>query len=147
MTNKKMKSMALFFIIIMFGSSFAYAILNRIGGGGESINIPKERILNYELNERQKSYLKSRGYTLVVYSSPPGCLECGSVKSSLEWMTQNSEGQIFLQEIVSNTNSSTLTVTSLKGERILENPSKEEIGSVICDLMFKREVWCVTSQI
>lgn len=147
MTNKKMKSMALFFIIIMFGSSFAYAILNRIGGAGGRISIPKERILNYELNERQKSYLKSRGYTLVVYSSPIGCLECGSVKSNLEWMTQNSEGQIFLQEVSSNTNSSTLTVTSLKGERVLDNPSNQEIGSAICSLMLKREVWCVTSQI
>ncbi len=139
-----MKTISLFFILIMFGSTFAYALLNAFGRGGK-IEIPKEKILDYELNEQQKRYLRSNYFTLVVYRYPQACLECGSIKSDLEQITQNSGGQIYLQEIVSNEHK--VIISSLKGERIIDNPTKEKIESVICDLLIKTPIWCATSKL
>ena len=147
MTSKKMKTMSLFFILLMFGSTFAYAILSSFTGQNEEIQIPQEKILNYELDEQQRSYLRSRGYTLIEYSYSTGCLECIDVKNKLERITQDSEGQIYLQELTIVGSSSKLTVTSLNGQKILNNPSVEEIETTVCDFLMKRPLWCVTSKI
>jgi len=142
-----MKTMALVFILLMFGSTFAYAILSSFTGQNEEIQIPQESILNYELNEQQRKYLRSRGYTLIEYSYPTGCLECIDVKNKLEQITQDSEGQIYLQELTVVGSSSKFTVTSLNGQKILNNPSVEEIETTVCDLLMNRPLWCVTSKI
>lgn len=147
MESKKMKTISLFFILLMFGSTFAYALLNVFGDRGEEIQIPQERILTYELNEQQRRYLRARGFTLIEYSYPTGCLDCISVKSNLERITQNSEDQIFLQELIVSDSSSKLTITSLNGQKTLNNPTDEEIENTICDLLLRRPLWCVTSKI
>jgi hypothetical protein len=146
MVTKKVKMAALFFVLLMFGSTFAYAILNALTGQGSRIQIPRERILNYELNEQQKRYLRSRGFTLIEHYSSPGCMECISVRNKLEYITQNSEDQVYLQELTGEI-SNKVVITSLNGQKILNNPTNEEIENAVCDLLLRRPLWCVTSQI
>jgi hypothetical protein len=146
MVTKKAKTVALFFILLMFGSTFAYAILNALTNRDSRIQIPQERILNYELNEQQKRYLRRKGFTLIEHYSSPGCMECINVRNKLEYVTQNSEGQIFLQELTGEV-SNRVVITSLNGQKILDNPTNEEIENAVCDLLLRRPLWCVTSQI
>ncbi|MDI6825651.1 MAG: hypothetical protein QMD36_00430 [Candidatus Aenigmarchaeota archaeon] len=146
MTGKKMKTIALVFILLMFGSTFTYALLNSLRGSGKEIQIPQDRILNYELNEEQRRYLLTRGFTLIEYSYPTGCLECINVKNNLERITQISDGQIFLQELIKE-GTPKLTITSWNGGKTLNDPKSKEAETLICDLLIEKPLWCVSSKI
>lgn len=145
MNSRKMISLG--FIILLFGSTVAFAFLNAFRNPtGMAVQVPQEKILNYELSEEQRRYLLSRYFTLVEFYYPMNCLDCGDERMELEGMAQNSEGQIFLQELVSDGNM-TLVITSRKGQKRLEDPSLEEMSSMICELLLSKPLWCVTSEI
>ena len=144
-TSKKIIS--LIFIFLMAGSTFAYAILSAFKTE-EEVKIPNQMIIDFELNQQQRSYLLQRGYTLIKYEYYNGCLECANTKTSLESLTNNADNQIFLQEILSDQSSTqTVTITSFKGEKTLKNPSNLDIQTNICNLITNKPLWCVTSQI
>lgn len=139
---------ALAFVFLMAGSTFAFALLNAFKNPEEDIQIPNQRIIDFKLNEQQRSFLLQRGYTLIEYQYYNGCLECGSIKSNLEGWTQNSDNQIFLQELVSDQDSiHSVTITSLRGQKSINNPTNEDIQTNICNLIINRPLWCVTSRI
>jgi len=142
-----MKMIALVFILLMFGSIFTYALLNVFGEKNTEVQIPQEKILNYELNEQQKQYLLGKGFTLIEYSYPTGCLECIDVKKDLEKITQISDDQIYLQELTNSGEVSKLTIVSLNGGKTINNPTIKEAETSICDLLIKRSLWCVSSEI
>jgi len=142
------KVISLIFIFLMFGSTLAYAVLSTFGNRNEDIKIPNERIINFELNKQQRSFLLQRGYTLIKYEYYNGCMECAETKTSLESLTNNADNQIFLQEIVSDqTTTQTVMITSFKGEKTLKNPSNLDLQTNICNLIINKPLWCVTSQI
>jgi hypothetical protein len=88
------------------------------------------------------------GYTLVEYSYPSNCFECLEVKTSLEDATQNSEDQLFVQELVTNGNEMpVLTITNLMNQTIIEDPTPDNATKAICNLLIKTPFWCVTTQI
>jgi len=147
MTNKKEKIIAFFFVILMSGSAITFALQYIFGEKEQPVQIPQEKILNYELNEQQKNYLLGKGYTLIEYSYPTGCLECIDVKNNLEKITQISDNQIFLQELTKGGEVAKLTIVSLNGGKTLNNPTVKETETSICDLLIKRSLWCVSSQV
>jgi len=131
----------------MAGSTFAYAILSSLRSPEEEIKIPNEKIINFELNAQQRALLLQNYYTLIEYRYYSGCLECANIKNNLESLTMNSDNQIYLQEIVSDTNTVSVSITSLRGQKTLNNPTNEEIQTNICNLIVNRPLWCVTSKI
>jgi len=132
----------------MFISSLAFAIMNAFRNPEETIIIPNQKIIDYELNDQQRKYLLQRGYTLMEYRYFTGCLDCITMKNDLERITQNSDDQVFLQEILLTDNTtSSLTVTSLRGQKISDNLSNTEIEKIICNLLINQPIWCVTSKI
>jgi hypothetical protein len=146
MVTNKMKIMAIFFIVLMFGSTFAYGIMNLLNEKENQIQIPQDKILNYELSEQQKTYLMQKGYTLIKYDYSSGCLECIDVKSSLERITQNSDGQIYLQEItLQGTNK--ISIVSLNGQKNINKPTVNQTEEAVCSLLLQRPIFCLTSQI
>lgn len=142
-----MKMIALVFILLMFGSTFTYALLNVFGEKGTEVPIPQDKILNYELNEQQRQYLLGKGFTLIEYSYPTGCLECIDVKKDLEKITQISDDQIYLQELTNSGEVSKLTIISLNGGKTINNPIIKEAETSICDVLIRRPLWCVSSKI
>jgi hypothetical protein len=146
MVTKKMKIIALFFIVLMFGSTFAYGIMSFFNQPSDEVQIPQDKILNYELNEQQKTYLLRRYFTLVEYRYSSGCLGCIDMKNELERITMNSEGQIYLQEILSD-GSDKITITSLNGAKSITNPTVNETQEAVCNLLLQRPIWCVTTQL
>jgi len=146
MVTKKMKIIALFFIMLMFGSTFAYGIMSLFNQPSDQIQIPQEKILNYELNEQQRTYLLRRYFTLVEYRYSSGCLDCIDMKTELERITMNSEGQIYLQEILSD-GSDKITITNLNGAKSITSPTVNETQEAVCNLLLQRPIWCVTTQL
>jgi hypothetical protein len=145
-TSKKIIS--LIFIFLMAGSTFAYAILSAFKNPEEEVKIPNQRIIDFELNQQQRSYLLQRGYTLIKYEYYNGCMECANTKNSLESLTNNADNQIFLQEIASDqTSTQNVIITNFKGEKTLKNPSNLDLQTNICNLITNKPLWCVTSQI
>lgn len=137
------------FILIMVGSTVSYAILSIFGSSSNNqTQIPNQQILSYRLTPEQQRYLLQRYYTLVDYSYPSSCIDCGVQKSELERLTQNSDNQIFLQEVVSDEVTSPLVIiTSLKGQKTISNYTSEEVQTTLCDLLISRPLWCVSGQI
>jgi len=66
------------------------------------------------------------------------------MKNELERITMNSEGQIYLQEILSD-GSDKVTVTSLNGAKTITNPTVNKTQEAVCNLLLQRPVWCVTT--
>jgi hypothetical protein len=129
------------------GSSITYAVLSSLNPKEEEVQVPNEKIINYELNAQQRALLLQKYFTLVEYRYYNGCLECADAKNNLEYLTQNSEDQIYLQEITSDTSSVSVSIMSLRGQKTLNNPTKEEIQTNICSLIVNRPLWCVTTKI
>ena len=138
------KTISLFFILIMFSSTLAYSLLSAFIPK-EELKIPKERILNYELNTAQKSFLLRRGFTLIEYYYPPNCLNCTQIRDRLEEMTRTSNNQIFLQEL--NGESHKVVITSFRGQKTLYDPDVKTLETTVCDLLAETPIWCVTSKI
>jgi len=146
MITKKMKIMAMFFIVLMFGSTFAVWVNSLFNGSNDQLQIPQDKILNYELNQQQKTYLIRKGYTLIEYRYSSGCLECIDVRNNLERITTNSDGQVYLQEILSD-GPDKITITGLNGQKAITNPTINQTEDVICNILLQRPIWCVTSQL
>ena len=130
----------------MFGSTFAYGIMSLFSQPTNNLQIPQDKILNYELNEQQRTYLLRNYYTLIEYRYLSGCLECIDMKNELEGITMRSDGQIYLQEILSE-GSERITITSLNGEKTIIEPTINETQKAVCNLLLQRPIWCVTSQL
>lgn len=141
-----MKVIALFFIVLMFGSTFAYGLMSLFNQPTDQIQIPQDKILTYELTEQQKTYLLRRYFTLIEYRYSSGCMDCISMKNELERITLNSDGQIYLQEILSE-GSDGVTITSLNGAKTITNPTINETQEAVCNLLLQRPVWCVTTRL
>lgn len=146
MKNKKMKLIALFFVVLMFGSTLTY-LVSIFTANNAGTQIPQDKILNYALNDQQKQYLISKGFTLIEYSYPTGCLECIDVKKNLEKITQISDNQIYLQEITANGEVAKLSIVSYNGGKTLNNPMNQEAETSICGLLLKKSIWCVSSKV
>lgn len=145
MAKKPMsKIVAIFFSLLMLGSVigiFLGIILNK----EEKVEVPQNKIIKYRLTEAQTKELLNNYYTVIEYEYPSGCYECGSMLTSLEQWTMSSDNQIYLQEIQTDTSSSIkLTITSLRGQEILHNPSQEDARNDICELLISRSLFCVS---
>ena len=130
----------------MFGSTFAYGIMSLFSQPTNQLQMPQDKVLNYELNEQQRTYLLRGYYTLVEYRYPSGCLECIDMKKELERITVNSDGQIYLQEILSS-GTEKITITSLNGAKTITKPTVNQTQEAVCDILLQRPIWCVTSQL
>lgn len=144
----KNRAVALVFIFILLGSTVAYAVLSIFGPRNQqTFFIPEERILNYELSQEQIDFLVSRYITIIKYNYPPNCFNCLEVKKALEDITQNSDNQIFLQEIETDMVRSKLYIYNALNETTIEEPTPDIAISTICKMLISSPTWCVINQV
>jgi len=132
--------MALFFLIIMILSTASYALVqsfNFFKTPQQNPNdIPKSNIINYELKPNIQDIIVKGGYTVIKFYFREGCLECSAPKLMLENLASNNKEQVFLEELISSNGTVPyLVITSYKDSKVLNQPSNEDIVSVLCDLM------------
>ncbi|MFH8092328.1 MAG: hypothetical protein QXM38_00045 [Candidatus Aenigmatarchaeota archaeon] len=148
MTKKTIKTkqvLSIIFILILMGSVLAYGIIALFGNNKTSY-LPKERILNHKLDPAQVALLVNYYYTVIEYNYTTDCMECLQIKNYLEELTQNSDGQIYLQEIIVDQNSS-LYIVNILNETLIENPSLSEAINAVCDSLITTPVWCAINRI
>lgn len=138
------KVIALVFVFLMVGS--LVTVFFGMPDDSPEVNVPEQRILNYELSKEQRKVLLSRGYTLIEFSYPSTCFECENQKVKLEDITQRVDGQVYLQELSGGTDSS-LTITSLKGQKIIAYTTDEKVQDTICDMVLNPPVWCISLKV
>lgn len=137
------KTVALIFVLLMMGSTIGMFV-NILLQPSDKVEIPQNRIIHYRLTEVQAKALMSNYQTIVEYDYPSVCVECGFLLTSLEQWTMNSDDQIYLQEIQSDSSSSSkLTITSLRGQKMLYDPNLEDARNEICDILISRSLFCV----
>ncbi|MEM5792382.1 MAG: hypothetical protein QXM68_02595 [Candidatus Aenigmatarchaeota archaeon] len=142
--SAKQRVLALIFIFILLGSTVAYGIIALFGPKQQII--PNERILNYKLNSMQTNLLVQNYFTVIEYNYQPSCIECIQVKNVLEEITQNSENQIYLQEIENYTQTS-LYVVNIFNETMIYNPTVNQSINVVCDSLIYTPTWCAINRI
>ncbi|MEM5793347.1 MAG: hypothetical protein QXY45_03260 [Candidatus Aenigmatarchaeota archaeon] len=135
------KTVALFFILLMLGSTIGLVIEIFLKPSGK-IEIPANRVLKYKLDDNQVKVLLKNYQTVIEYEYPDNCLECSTLITSLETWATSSDNQIYLQEL-SGSNINKLTITSLRGQKILYDPTPEEARSDICELIINRPIFCL----
>lgn len=144
----KNRTIALIFIFLMVGSTVAYAILSIFGTKNQqTFFIPDQKILNYELSQEQINFLISRYITIIKYDYPSNCVNCLEVKKILEDITQNSDNQIFLQEIETNITKPKLYVYNILNETTIDDPTPSIAATSVCKILISSPMWCVINQI
>lgn len=139
---KLSKPVAIIFIILMMGSVIAMIV--EIFFKQPPIEPPPQKIIKYRMSETQLKLLLGNYYTIIDYEYPSACVECGIIATEMEKWALSSDNQIYLQEIQSDTaSSSKLTVMSLRGQNTIYEPTQEDARQLICDLIISRPLFCL----
>ncbi|MBS3052496.1 MAG: hypothetical protein J4428_03950 [Candidatus Aenigmarchaeota archaeon] len=145
------KILALFFIIIMLGSTATFAILSVFTPRQQVEDILKQKIVKTKFAPEVHDYLLQSGFTMIEYHYGTGCPECESIKKELEDITTNkAEGQIYLQEIESvKEYESRLEIRNFytKTQDSLNNPTINDINAEVCKALTTTPFWCISGEI
>lgn len=152
MKRLKTAYIGILLIFLMFGSTFAYAVI-------QSVNIPNQNqneqtlqiptgVIDYELSANQQVELLRAGYTIMDYRYNFACEQCIKERSLLSQIVQSREfqNQIVLQEILSE-NAGNLTIKSVFGEETLTNFDSTDVTSSLCRIVASPPPECVVFQI
>jgi len=133
---------AIFFILLMLISTFAFSLLQsvRVPSSGK-VTLPERNIIDYELAADQESLALSRGMTVAKLYYYIGCMECNEQLSFLEYMARQFPDQIILEEIITNRTTS-LSISSYYGQKNLVNATQEQMLKAFCDVMAKPPITC-----
>ncbi len=136
----------LILIAIMFFSTFAYAGLQSLFFGTTSpqSNLPNTNIIDYQLSPDQESNLIQHGVTIALLRWNANCSGCLGLKNQLENLASSNEykNQLLLEEIESAINASSISISSLNGQRNLNNVTTQNVTGVLCDLVYSPPASC-----
>ena len=150
---KKIKPayIALTLILIFLGSTIASGVLQSVYHGtsdSKKLEVPTSNIVEYELTTEQEEYLMSLGKTIIKFKYKTACLECLSLKSALESLTNQFSDQLILEEIITKEEPvPSIAIMSYYGQKFLDNPTQDEITDAICDLMIKPPTACIARKV
>ncbi|MHA1873831.1 MAG: hypothetical protein ACTSVB_06940 [Candidatus Heimdallarchaeaceae archaeon] len=140
----KQKLMVLFIVIIFSMSSIAYIINNFTNQKTNEFSF----IMDKELEPQTEYELIQNGFTSLkfFYSNDTDKSIIDYVNSLQErFKTNDGYIQIILQKIKSN--STYIIVSSLNGEKVIENLTQENIFSSLCDIVIVTPVECLISNL
>ena len=153
MKIKKSAWTGIMLIILMLGSTFAYAIIQGLGfyrpSSPSEVELPTANIIDYELTTEQESYAMRIGKTILKFEYATVCTECLNQKALVESIANEKDfsGQIILEEIIKNVDKSVLTITSSYGRNILTNVTADEVINSVCSLLTEPPIYCTVRNI
>ncbi len=136
-------------IFLMFGSTFAYAVIQSVSTPSQQSNqnpLPTG-IIDYELSDFQTTELLRNGYTLMRYNYNITCVKCGQDRLMIEQLAEidKFKNQIVVQELVSG-NPGELTITSVYGQETLSDFVADDVIVSLCKLLVSPPVECAVLQ-
>lgn len=131
---------AIFFGLLMLGSTATYAILqayNFFGTGArQQSTLPSSYIVNGKLSDTQEQLIEQNQGTVVQFYYSGDCLECLQQRSTLESVVSQNNGQIYLEEIqTQSTPAQNIIMKSYKDSKFLTNASLNDIQNAFCDVL------------
>ena len=157
---KKTAYIGLFIIILMFGSTFAYAIIQGGWNSGE-VSLPETNVINYELSLSQKYTALMKGMIILNYKYSQACENCLENKDYLEQLAYDSQfgGQMFVEEILVN-DTGELPILNMTGFKISENRieldyrefqgenvTQNSTFDAVCELMIDPPIDCTLKKV
>jgi len=132
----------LILILLMFFSTFAYAVIQRAFYQKEEREtqvLPTERIIT-SISETQRILAISNGFTLIYfnYTSPTS-----EIKSYLESLANRH----YIYLIENPSNEDFLKVESRLGSREIKDPNLNQTIDLLCRIMIDRPIDCVMREI
>ncbi|MFH1420583.1 MAG: hypothetical protein ABIG30_01295 [Candidatus Aenigmatarchaeota archaeon] len=143
MNKQTRKQMWVFIVIILFfGSTIAYSILQALGvapTGPVAPTIPSERIFKSE-NQTIEDLLIQYQYSVLKFYYDGTC--CQDIIVYIESIPESTGRQLAVFEITSNTTEPYATIKSLKGDKTIQQPTRKSILDLLCDYIAKPPVEC-----
>lgn len=133
----------------MVGSTFAYGVLQSIGGlqGNEEqgISLPKESVIDYRLSAEQQRYAIRMGKTTAEFEYSLRCKNCTVVKAQTESLVSQLQDQVILSEIVVDDRLGlpVVRLESSYGRETLESADMDQIVNSLCSILVEPPLWCV----
>jgi hypothetical protein len=143
------KLIALFFGIMMLGSTATYALMqafNLFGTSQQSQTgqLPSSYIVQEKLSDAVEQLIMSEKGTVVQFYYSSNCLDCVRQRNVLESYVNQNQGQIYLEEIqTSSSVSQNIIIKSLLNEKTLTNASESDIQNAFCDVLIHPPAACV----
>lgn len=145
------KAVALFFIIIMLGSTATFALLSVFSPKTNVEDILKKKIVKSKFAPEVHDFLLQNGFTMIEYYYGSNCSECQDIIRELEDITTNKvDGQIYLQEIQSSKEfESRLEIRNYftKTQDALNNPTIDDVNSDVCKALTTTPFWCISGKV
>jgi hypothetical protein len=149
----KKKYVSVILIFLTIGSTAAYSVIQALGWGSNrqqtaQVELPNVNVVDYEFTNDQKDYMIRYGKTILEYRYQMGCANCSVQKAYLESAVNQFSDQLFLQEIVDNSQTKpALDVMSYYGSRNLKDPSNTAILNALCEIMVEPPILCATRNV
>jgi hypothetical protein len=131
---------AMFIIIVMFGSSFAYVIISVTPETpAPQIQQPKEFVVNGQINQTLRDGYLSLGYTILAFHYYENC--CQDVQFYAEALPAELNNQLIVEKIQDGTGPS-ISVESRLGTDARNITSASDILESLCKVMPKPPADC-----
>jgi hypothetical protein len=140
------KLIALFFGIMMLGSTATYALMqafNFFGTPQTQAQLPSSYIVQEKLSDAVEQLIMSKQATVVQFYYSPSCLGCVRQRNVLESYVNQNTGQIYLEEIqTSNPVAQNIIMKSLLDQKTLSNANENDIQNAFCDVLIHPPAQC-----
>ena len=134
-------------IAIMLFSTFASAVIQSFNSGNKNIQVPTSNIVDYKLDPQLADALLQNGATIVTFEYNLGCKNCIQQKYDLEYLANQYENQIFLEELVNTSLDVSKThIVSIYSEENLVDANSTGIFGALCNAMVSPPPECAVRQ-
>ncbi len=148
--DQKRQLIVLFMVVAMFGSSFAFIIMNAFGEEPQQQN-SIEFIVDYQLEQWQKDEYISRGFTVMEFHYKEGCCQDFLVYinsiPNVDDLKVSGTSQVITQKILSDTENPYVVVESIYGREERNVSSIMDIFSSLCLVLAMPPSDCAASKI
>jgi hypothetical protein len=150
----KKKYASLILMLLMLGSTLAYTALQAFRNlqqpneAASAPELPPINVVDYEITAEQRNYMLRLGRTILEYRYQLSCTDCAAQRAYIESAAREFPEQVFVEEIIDATAiEPTLSMTSYYGDKLLRNPSNEDVFDALCELMVEPPIRCATRNI
>jgi len=143
----KNRLIAIFFGILMLGSTATYAIIqayNLFGTNAQSTpKLPSSNIVQSQLSNDVEQLIQANGGTVVQFFYSTSCLDCVKQRNVLESYANQNPQQIYLEEIqTQNAVAQNIIMKSYRDTKILTSASESDIQNAFCDVLLNPPAAC-----
>lgn len=141
------KLIAIFFGLIMLGSTATYALMQAYNFFGvpqqNQATLPTTYIVQGRLSNDVEQLIMSKGGTVVQFYYALSCVNCVGQKNILVSAVNQNQGQIFLEEIqTTNQTAQNIIIESYKDTKYLTDASQSDIQNAFCDVLLQPQPQC-----